>query len=59
CAPSARERNTSHHFAAKPQNIMVRKANCITCPQGKHHFFRTFGTQTSCLQGYATKNRLK
>ena len=30
----ARERNTSHHFAAKPQTITVCTANCTTCAGG-------------------------
>ena len=35
------ERNTSHHFAAKPQNITVREVNNITCAFGRKHHKET------------------
>ncbi|MGN0538346.1 MAG: hypothetical protein ACI4KI_00650 [Candidatus Fimenecus sp.] len=43
------ERNTSHHFAAKPQYITVRKHH-ITFVKQKHH--------SQCLPVNAGKNEL-
>jgi hypothetical protein len=34
-------RNTSHHFAAKPQNITASEAKSITCATGRKHHEET------------------
>ena len=36
CASTAHGWNTSHHFAVKPQSIIMAVAYII-CPKGKHH----------------------
>jgi hypothetical protein len=54
--PSARERNTSHHFAAKPQYITVCEANGITCARAQTSQFQkqTFDNpQTAQISGIA------